>query len=232
MQQFLFPNGIAMTFPHWIPIDIGRVSPEEQEEAEGVCFICGCDAVPDEPMIVISRSWMTPDSDEVLDSLVSLQACLSCSFFENPGISGWVYRPKLTGAERMGFEFYSRLIFEFLHKRSRQIGALPEPAVPDSWNEMPHYSLDLDMNNLKGGKLCGFPLGILSSEQCLHCRKMVNTKRPHMLVEIALETCTSHEVFTHDVLSIGSYCNLCSKELFPVNENGFTSKLAKDMFER
>ncbi len=230
MNSFFFSNEGAMTFPHHVSLDINTSIAEDTKDAEGMCFICGMDCEPGEPMIIVSRLWKS--GEEELDSIVSLQACLSCAHLASSDISKWAYRPKLTRPEKMGFRFYSQSILQALDLGGGLQSAWRESVVPNSCADMPRYPLVLQVNDLLGGRMGDSQLEIISDIQCHYCHRMVDTRQPHMELRISLETLTAPTIINHDSMKIGLYCNSCSKTLFWVDDPGFTSKLAEDMFER
>ena len=230
MNSYLFSNDGAMTFPHRVWLDIDTSVSGNEKDTEGVCFICGMDCEPGEPMIIISRLWKS--GEEEIDSIVSLQACLSCAHIASSDISKWAYKPKLTRPEKMGFRFYSQSVLQSLDLSGSLQSAWRESVAPDSCADMPRYPLVLQVDDLLGGRTGDSRLEIVSDVQCHYCHRMVDTQQPHMEMRIALETLTAPTIINHDSLRLGLYCNSCSKTLFPVDNPGFTSKLAEDMFER
>lgn len=229
MNGFGFSNEPAMTFPHRISSVIALSVPGN-DEAHGTCFICGGDSEPGAPMITVSRLWQK--GEQMLDSIISLQACMACVYLASPNMARWTYKPRLTRAEKLGFRFYSESICQALDHGEKIQRSRRESVVPNACDKMPRYPLVLEVDDLLGGRLGDSPLEIISGIQCHYCFRTVDVRKPHMRIRVALETLTVPTIVTHDAMDAGWYCNQCAKELFPVDNAGFTSNVEEDMFDR
>jgi len=184
-----------------------------------VCFICDKSMDKGESFICVSRRWETSEDREgtknVIDAMASLQVCRQCTLLSAHHELRWVHKPKLVDLEVCGFYMYTRLLADAI-ARIRSDTRAREASVRGFLAGASDFSIALDTTGLLGGTYNPNAISIITNDQCYNCRNIININKPHLVIEITVDTPTSSGITQSNVMLLGKYCNECSGQLLPL----------------
>ena len=160
---------------------------------------------------------------EVIDAMAALQICIPCTCIAAHYKLRWMHKPKLTHGEIHGFYIYSQLLTRAIAQMKSDTLVEKASLKQDLLTDLPHVLPFANTAGISGGQHRGNPIRIISHEQCHSCYEAVGFSTPYMQIEIAVNMPTRSCIEQRNIFYAARYCNKCSKKLFSVNDNGFTS---------
>lgn len=212
---------------HSIPRFRSRDDVNEKEQGP-VCFVCGDEMYPGDPMVIISRFWGRTCEDSAMDVITSLQSCVPCSHMCAQYTVEWEYKPRLLEIEARAFRFYGKCIAGVYDQRVGDTPVKWELQKPQRWLDMPYHFLVQSADDLVGGKYQETKLKNMSGVQCHMCQQNINIDELHMTIEIEIEVIMENKILVHNPFAFAKYCNRCSRDFFPVDDSGFLSCIVDD----
>jgi len=218
---------LPYSFLHNIPRFRFREDVNEKEQGP-VCFVCGDEVHPGDPMVIISRLWGKTGEDHVIDVMTSLQSCVPCSHMCTQYTVEWKYKPKLLGIEARVFHFYGKCIAGVYDQAVGDTLAKWELPKPQPWLDIPYHFQFQSADDLVGGKYREKAVQIMRGEQCQLCQQDIDINEPHITIGIAIEVMVGNRIVMHNPFAFAKYCNRCSRGFFPVDDSGFLSCIVDD----
>lgn len=231
MAIFLVKNkasNILFTYSAPPSIDIPDDN-DSRGDGEYACFICGRSMKKGESFVCVSRYWeigKVDDSDgNVLDCMVSIQACKSCTILSASSKQKWVDKPKLMDIEINGFYVYAQLIVDAMIRGVADTRANISIVV-SQFEDITDLPINLDRNALVGGMHRPSPVIVSGDDQCYSCYKEIDFNKPHLSIEIEVDTPGEGIISSSGLMPLGNYCGECAKEMFSIKDDKFeTSRL-------
>ena len=206
---------------------------------EYICFACGESIKTGTPFICVSRilkkgEGPAIDKDRVVAAMASLQVCMKCveKAVNRGGVDWrWHTRAKLHDVEKHGFFLYAC----FIHR-------LPDLFKSDTYVAKEFLTQDLLMHidskalecllirrpdqrgfSKSGGENLGRNIVCYDAGFCLNCLKEIDSNELYLEIEIAINKPTRRNMAISNAFLMAKFCDICSKELFPVSDDGFTT---------
>lgn len=188
------------------------------------CFICGRSMKKGESFVCVSRYWKTGKLDDsnvnVLDCVASIQACKSCTILSASSKQKWVDKPKLVDIEINGFYMYAKLIVEeIIHKLADT--CINISSIINELEDVTVLLLNLDREILAGGIYRPSAVVLLSDDQCCSCHRKIDFNKPHLSIEIEVDTPGVDIINPSCIMPLGNYCSACARKLFHLYDNEF-----------
>lgn len=217
----------STVIPYSVPPDVDIFAPGGGDGGGYVCFACGRSMNKGEPFVCISRLWMVSLESrcmtEVIDAVASLQTCIPCTLRAAHRELRWTHKCKLTQAEIYAFYVHSRLLAGATARMKSDTLVEEESLNQYLATPKPHALSFANAGEVAGGQYTGRSLRIISHNQCRSCYEAIAFSAPYMLIEIAVNIPTYSGIELRSTFCAAKYCNECSKKLFSVNDDSFTS---------
>ena len=216
-----------LLFPYSIP---PYLDDESSDEYGSICFICGEETHPEEPMVIINRTWAVSEGEhEIIDTMNSFRACIRCTYINVHFSRAWAYKPKLIDIETQAFMFYSMGVSSRLERLGVNVIESVESQVHSALDGPRHPVIYND--GFAGGKQRNECVGVVSRKQCYHCFGAIDFERACMTIGIGTHKIIDGITVVDDYRTVSQYCGECSRKLFPVDNDGFINRSPRDDFE-
>ena len=81
--------------------------------------------------------------------------------------------------------------------------------------------LNLDREILAGGIYRPSAVVLLSDDQCCSCHRKIDFNKPHLSIEIEVDTPGVDIINPSCIMPLGNYCSACARKLFHLYDNEF-----------